>query len=265
MTLRVSFWIKVFSFISLFILMQYAATAQDIKWDMEKALQVHSGLNTISFSLENKGKSDIDGNIQVQLPEALALLGNSTINASVPVGKVRYYTFRVHASSLSALTGQSIKLIFKDGNNSTLKEQTIKIEVPEYRKISITDISPIQTFNTAGDSIHIKLKLQNQGTVQESFKVVLSSPNRNGKTIFKEYPIQLRPDQDSILMYSFSIEKYMTNLSQYIVRITGINDQDDPFANLQLNFYNRSSARDYNARDRKSTRLNSSHVKISYA
>lgn len=249
MTLRLSFWVKVFSFISIFILLQYAASAQDIKWNVEKVMQVQSGLNTVSFSLENKGKSDIEGNIQVQLPEALALLGNSTISASVPVGKVRYYTFRVHASSLSALTGQSIKLTLKDGNNSTLKEQTINIEVPEYRKISITDISPIQTFNTAGDSIHIKLKLQNQGTVEESFKVVLSSPNRNGKTIFKEYPVQLLPDQDSILVYNFSIEKYMTNLSQYIVRVTGINDQDDPFANLQLNFYNRSSARDYNASD----------------
>src|SRR5690606_28832208 len=152
MTLRPSFWIKVFSFISTFIFLQDAASAQDIKWNMEKVIQVQSGLNTVSFSLENKGKSDIDGNIEVQLPDALALLGNSTINASLPVGKVRYYTFRVHASSLSALTGKSIKLTLKDGNNSILKEQTINIEVPEYRKITITEISPIQTFNTAGDS-----------------------------------------------------------------------------------------------------------------
>src|SRR5690606_13910034 len=172
MTLRVSFWIKFYSFIYIFILLQYAASGQDIKWNMEKVIQVQSGLNTISFSLENKGKSDIDGNIHVQLPEALALLGNSTINASLPVGKVRYYTFRVHASSLSALTGQSIKLTLKDANQTNLKTQTSKTEVPEYRKISITDISPSQTFNTAGDSIHLKLNLQTQGTVQESFKVV---------------------------------------------------------------------------------------------
>lgn len=236
----VAFNIFVVSFIS---------HAQKLKWNIESPLHVHRGLNAISLSIENQDSEDINGHFEIEIPQGLTLLGNSTIQVDIPSKSKRFYTIRVQAYNLSAISANNFNIILKDAKGNILGQKNLEIKIPTFKKISIIDQTPLQTFRNLGDSIHIKLNVLNEGTVEENFKIILSSPNRYGKTVFKEIPINLKPGTDSLLLYSFIVERYMTSLSQYLVRVTGINDQNDPFSNLQLAFYNRSSTRNYNTND----------------
>lgn len=223
--------------------------AQKLKWNIESPLLLERGLNTISFSIENMEQKDLNGNIKIDLPKGLTLLGANAIQASIPAKSTRYFTFRAQSNNLNLVSETKINITFKDSDGKQISQKTVDIKIPVFRKISINDQTPLQTFRFVGDSIQIKLNIQNEGTVEENFKIVLSSPNRYGKTVFKEFSMFLSPGTDSLLVYSFMVERYMTNLNQYIVRVTGINDQDVPFGNIQLTFYNRSSSRDFNAND----------------
>ena len=227
----------------------FTVKAQKLKWNIESPLKVERGLNTISFSLENLDQTDLSGHFEIDLPKGFTILGAATIQASIPGKATRYFTFRAQVNNLSLVSDTKINILLKDKEGKLVSQRALDIKIPRFRKITITDQTPLQTFRLQGDSIHIKLNIQNEGTVEENFKIVLSSPNRYGKTVFKEFSMFLLPGTDSVLVYSFIVERYMTNLSQYLVRVTGINDQDDPFGNVQLAFYNRSSSRDFNAND----------------
>lgn len=72
-----------------------------------------------------------------------------------------------------------------------------------------------------------------------------SSPDRLGDRNFKALAISLPAGKDSLLSYSFAIEKYMMSLAQYTIRVSGIYSNSDVFGNVGVLFSNVSSNRDY--------------------
>src|SRR5690606_12082903 len=156
--------------------------AQKLKWNSESPLLLERGLNTISLSIENMEQKDLNGNIKIDLPKGLTLLGANAIQASIPAKSTRYFTFRAQSNNLSLVSETKINITFKDSDGKQISQKAVDIKIPVFRKISINDQTPLQTFRLVGDSIQIKLNIQNEGTVEENFKIVLSSPNRYGKT-----------------------------------------------------------------------------------
>ncbi|MEJ5054902.1 MSCRAMM family protein [Sphingobacterium sp. MYb382] len=216
-----------------------------ISLTVEPTITLNRGLNTVDIMLQNDTQEDFKGTLFLKLPKELTSIVGEQISVHIDAGKKRFIALRLTTVALSSLKKKQLNLELRNLDQKMVLQRTVQLDVPEKRSVFIQDVSPLQYFRQVGDSIHVKLQVVNNGTTDEQVNILFSSPDRIGDRNFKAMPISLRSGQDSLLQFSFVVERYMLNLAQYTVRITGIYSNSDVFGNASILFSNISSDRNF--------------------
>ncbi|QBQ40079.1 hypothetical protein [Sphingobacterium psychroaquaticum] len=212
---------------------------------VDSVLQLQAGLSALDVEMQNNSTTDFTGRIELQLPNGLVSIQDTRQAVLISAGKKRFLSLKFRSSMLSALKDKffTVRLMNEAGN--VVSEKRIHISVPEKRSVVLLDNTPLQYLRQVGDSVSVKLRVFNNGTTDEDVNILFSSPDRLGDRNFKALAISLPAGKDSLLSYSFAIEKYMMSLAQYTIRVSGIYSNSDVFGNVGVLFSNVSSNRDY--------------------
>ncbi|SFS61101.1 hypothetical protein [Sphingobacterium wenxiniae] len=206
---------------------------------------VEGTLLSIDLGLSNLSESDFQGYWEVKAPQGLSTISPERIPVEVQRGKKRFMTLRFKVNQIAGMQGQAVRFILHQNDGTEVLSKSVRLNVPEKRHLTLQNHSEIQFFKQVGDSIRIRIQVNNNGSTDEDIRLVLSTPDRIGKREFQIIPIQLPAGADSLIQYSFVVEKYMMNLPQYNLHVAGIYANDDVFGNLTLSFNNLTSSRNY--------------------
>lgn len=117
-------------------------------------------------------------------------------------------------------------------------------------------MTDVQLLQRVGDIVYVKALIRNEGTSDEKVNLVFSSPDRIGSRSFQTISMDLPSGKDTLVTYSFTVEKYMMQLPRYNLNINGLYPSNDIFGNLSLVFNNVSSVRNYDKMFRQDPDIN---------
>ncbi|SKC03202.1 hypothetical protein SAMN05660841_03748 [Sphingobacterium nematocida] len=223
----------------------YAQEKASVNWTIVSSLILQPGINSLDIEFENTGSTVFTGYVSLELPSDLTSLSSSRIAVQIDAGKKRFMSLKLRSETLSLLKGKRFRVFLSDNDKQEVLSKSISLEVPDRRSVQLQDNSSIQYLRNIGDSIQMQLRVVNTGTTDEQVKILFSSSDRIGQTIFQEINLQLASGKDTLIRRSFVIERYMMNLAQYTVRIAGIYDNNDVFGNVNLQYSNIVSERNY--------------------
>lgn len=240
--MRFSFYLFIFV---VFVTPKDGVAQSTVTLTVDSVLQLQAGLSALDVEMQNNSTTDFTGRIELQLPNGLVSIQDTRQAVLISAGKKRFLSLKFRSSMLSALKDKffTVRLMNEAGN--VVSEKRIHISVPEKRSVVLLDNTPLQYLRQVGDSVSVKLRVFNNGTTDEDVNILFSSPDRLGDRNFKALAISLPAGKDSLLSYSFAIEKYMMSLAQYTIRVSGIYSNSDVFGNVGVLFSNVSSNRDY--------------------
>jgi hypothetical protein len=212
---------------------------------MDSIINVQNGLNTLDIQLSNDTDQDFKGNIKLVLPDGLRSIGERDISVQIKANKKRYLSVRLQSRQLALLKDQKMRVQLYTEDGTLLAQNELHLLVAKNRSVVIMDDSDLQYLKAVGDSVYIKLRILNNGTTDERIQVVLSSPDRLGKREFSAIPVTSWAGQDTTLQVGISVERYMIQLPQFTVRVSGIYDNNDVFGNATISFQNIASSRNF--------------------
>lgn len=208
-------------------------------------LILQPGVNSLEVELQNISSASFEGYITLELPQDLVSLSTSRIAVRIAPWKKRFLSLKLRSQALSTLKGKSLHVLLHQQDGRKVWSTKVNLDVADKRSVQLQDNSGMQYLRNVGDSVEILLRVINTGTTDENIKIVLSSPDRVGKTVFRQIDLSLQSGRDTVLRHAFLVERYMMGLSQYTVRVAGIYDNNDVFGNLNLLYANITSNRNF--------------------
>ena len=211
----------------------------------DSVLVMQQGLNTLDIQLQNEGNETFEGHVDLQLPHGLRSIGEHNIAVQVHAAKSRYLSVKLQSSQLATLKDQAIHIVLRNKEGLVVRRQTVRLHVVENRSMVLMDNSDRQYLQETGDSVYVKLRVLNNGTTDEDVQLVLSSPDRLGQREFNAIQLSMPAGQDTLLRVGILVERYMLQLPQYTLRVSGLYANNDIFGNLTISFQNIASTRNF--------------------
>ena len=224
------------------------AGAQDsnaVLLKIPERITIETGLNNLELQVTNNGGQTFMGEIKLVLPDNLHTLGTEKIAVTIPTGKNRFITQRLQGQTLAELIGKQLQVELWNTSGKLLARREVKLDIPKNRSVILQDISAQQYLKYVGDSIRIKMRVINNGTTDEQLTMLFTSPDRIGNTKFQQRDLLSRSGEESLLVFSFAVEKYMLTQAQYSIGITGLYENNDVFGNLSILLSNIAADRNY--------------------
>lgn len=218
----------------------------DIHLVAARDLSLQMGINTFDFSVENRGGKDFDGYLRIRLPDGLESLNGAGQDIRILAGKKRYFSIKLRTSLISKLKNTVLLVSLYDRSNRKIEDQSIKINFVPIRSLVLQDLSGQQYLQKVGDSLRLRFLVRNVGTTDENIKILVSSPNKIGNSIFQEKQISLSAGQDSIIYSAMYVQKYMLDMEVFMVSVNGLYSSNDFFGSINIPFQNLSSNRNFN-------------------
>lgn len=212
---------------------------------LDSSVVLNVGINTLDIQLQNNGDMDFEGIVQLDLPQELNSLSGTQVAVRILAGKKRFLSVKLRSNALYSLKGRTFPVKLLDYQGETLLQKTVDIEVPEKRSVLVQNNSEMQYLRQIGDSVYVRLRAINNGTTDEQIRLLFSSPDRVGNRDFQAISMLLPSGRDSLIQVGFVVEKYMLDLPQYTVRVSGIYENSDVFGNFTVLFSNVASNRNY--------------------
>lgn len=251
--------------VCLTLVRSYAQVSDPIRWGIVSDMALQAGVNNLEVELQNEGLAVFEGYITLELPPDLVSLSASRIPVLISPGKKRFLSLKLRPQALGVLKGKSLKVLLHEKERGRIWEKRVNLQVTDKRSVQLQDNSGIQYLRQVGDSVEMLLRVINTGTTDENVRILLSSPDRIGKVVFQQIDLSLPSGMDSIVRYTFPVERYMLTLPQYTVRVAGIYDNNDVFGNLGILYANIASSRNFQqifAPDRSSFSYNPNYVEF---
>lgn len=212
---------------------------------VDSSIVLNAELNSMVISIHNNSDSSFLGHVSLELPSGLELLGKTERALSLATGKSWFTSIKVRATKLYELNGKEIVLHLKNSEGRLLNASRVRLIVPVFRSIKLFNESGFQVLKQVGDSLYLKIRVSNSGSTDEEVKLLFSSPNRVGRSNFKEISFFLKNSRDTLISTAIRQEKYMLNRTHYTVTVSGLSAGNDVFDQVTLNFSSLLSERDY--------------------
>ncbi|MGY5254136.1 hypothetical protein [Sphingobacterium spiritivorum] len=226
----------------------------DIQINTASSLHVEEGVVQLSIEVINTGPSIFKGSLKVDAPVNLSLLSQNTVE--IAAGKKKYLSFKFKCSGLANLKDKAIQITAIQQGNAVSAPVRIRLDVAEKRAVTLHNMTDVQLLQRVGDIVYVKALIRNEGTSDEKVNLVFSSPDRIGSRSFQTISMDLPSGKDTLVTYSFTVEKYMMQLPRYNLNINGLYPSNDIFGNLSLVFNNVSSVRNYDKMFRQDPDIN---------
>lgn len=240
---------RFFHFLFIFSCSTGLVFSQDIRpsigMQLEEEMTLQSGMNALDIQIYNNSDAAFVGYLQLVLPEGLGSLAESEIPVRIKAGRKRYLSIKLLPQQLARLDGKEIAALLKTDAGELVQQRVVRLQVEAKRSFQLMDNTALQHLRELGDSVYVKLRVFNNGTTAETIRLILSSPDRMGDREFQETALYMPAGQDTLLSYSIAVEKYMIQLPQYTVRVSGVYGNNDVFGNMSISFPNISSSRNY--------------------
>lgn len=236
-----------FLFLFLWPIISYAQSPAGISVHFPDEMAIAGQLVSLDVGLTNASANEFEGYWEVVPPAGLLLINQDRNSVQAQAGKKRFTSFRFQVKQLSPLKNKSVQISLRNTDGKVISSHSIPLVVPNRRDVKLQNLSDMQFFKQVGDSIRIRIQVNNNGTTDEQVRLVFTAPNRIGNREFKIIPLDLSAGNDTLIAYSFVVEKFMMNIPQYAVNIAGVYPDDDVFGNVPLSFSNLTSTRNYAA------------------
>jgi len=211
----------------------------------DSALVLQVGLNVLDLQLANRGDRAFAGDLRLDLPDGLRSLNGTVMPVNIPPKKKRFLSLKLTGGQLSKLKHAHLAIRLTDGEGQEINRRHVPIQVPKKRSVILQDNSDRQYVRHVGDSVQVKLRVANNGTTDERLRLVFSSPDRANNRSFKEMSLELPSGSDSVVRFSFVVEKHMLALPHYTVQASGMYADSDLFGHVSVPFSNMASDRDF--------------------
>lgn len=212
---------------------------------VDSTLTLSAGLNSLVVAVRNDSDTTFEGSLNIKLPKGLDILGQTERKISLAAKKSWYISLKIRASSMSGLKAKQLIGILRNSSGEALFTKKIQINVPLFKSLKLFNESSFQTLKQVGDSVYIKIRVSNIGSTDESIKLLFSSPDRIGRSIFLEKSIQLASGGDTLISMAFVQEKYMLSRAHFTLRVNGLYENNDIFDQLTLTYSSLVSNRNF--------------------
>ena len=209
-------------------------------------LEVNMGLNTLELQLNNHSDVSMEGELRIEVPLGLEIIGSSKIQYQIKPKKKKFLSIKFRGENIASLKDAVIKIAMFDASKTLISTQAIQLIVPPRRSVNLSNESHFQYLKQVGDSIRLAIRILNNGTTDERVKLIFSSADRVGDVKFHAFESILLAGHDSLVNFSFQVEKFMLNRQQYAVQVTGLYENNDVFSTMNIDFSNIVSSRNYN-------------------
>ncbi len=201
----------------------------------EKSYNEDSKILDIVISLNNTTNQNFNGKIKISVPEGFRSIMGEEILIDLQKNEKKFISLKIFVSNSADAGDAKINLSLTDKLNNKIDQKTILHQVIEKSLLQMV-AETSQIFRTdARDSLQVRVKVSNKGNRRQQTTLVFKIPEQNDSNLFIEKKGTIRPQQDSVFIFSFLPSKELLKKSTFNINVTGFKDPDkEIFGNTRI-------------------------------
>lgn len=207
---------------------------------------VKKNLAETSVQLLNNSDSLFEGKLLIHTPEGIKSISGTTIDVAIPPQGKKFLPLKFLIQSSAEAGKKELSFTVLDSESQEITQHQSTIDIQEIQSMYFSVQDRHLRITNPNDSIRIRATVSNKGNKTQEVIVLFGIPEKRGNKYYVEKKGNVRPDRDSVFVFSFLPDQEVLNNGFFTVSVAGMYSKGKLlFGNAMVEVQNVSSSKTY--------------------